>query len=65
LVQTINWADFKDAVRCLGQPFTDAQFETVRAAAGDKVELSTFKKLYAQLTAAHKATDPEADLKVR
>lgn len=43
--KSINWADFKDAVRCLGQPFTDAQFELVRKAAGEKIDLATFKKL--------------------
>lgn len=52
-------------MRCLGHPFTDAQFETVREVAGEKVELAQFKKLHAQLVSTHKVTDPEADLKVR
>ena len=59
----INWNDFKDASRSTGIPFTDADFEKVREKAGAKVDLATFKTLYAELAAGVTAGDADADLK--
>merc|ERR1711991_158666 len=59
----ITWNDFKDAARSTGIPFTDAQFEVVRDKAGAKIDLATFKTLYAEVSAGASAGDADADLK--